>query len=176
MDIFEEEVKTGFEGGAVRVGFAGFGFERFRKGEKVDPKIQASYNLNKTLEKYPNFSKESRTEIQNEFANFPNLQVLNLETLASVLNFLKFFPDPKPKDFKNEVIVVYFSRLIPDKSLPVEEMDRLILRLKAQFLKYIVAVNEFRREQEEEFEEEEEQKEFEEEEKEFEEEEEEEEF
>lgn len=146
MDVYEEGIRTGFEGGAARVGFEGFGFQRFRRGEKIDPRLQAAYNLNKTLEKYPEFTKEARTEIQNEFANFPNLNVLNLEALASVLNFLKFFPEPKPEDFRDENIVEYFSRLLPDKPLPADEKARLIIRLKAQFLKYIVAVNEFRRE------------------------------
>lgn len=145
MDVYEEGIRTGFEGGGGRVGFEGFGFDRFRKGEKVDPGLQAAYNLNKTLEKYPKFSKEARSEIQNEFATFPNLKSLNLEVLASVLTFLKFFPEPKPVDFEDENIIDYFSRLFPDKPLSTQEKARLIIRLKAQFLKYIVAIDTFRR-------------------------------
>jgi len=150
MDVYEEGIRTGFEGGAARVGFEGFGFERFRKGEKVDPGLQAAYNLSETLKKYPGITKEERTEIQNEFAPFPNLKNLNLEVLASVLTFLKFFPEPKPEDFEDDNILDYFSRLIPDKPLSSSEKARLYIRLKAQFLKYIVAVNTFRRGEEDE--------------------------
>lgn len=149
MDLFEEGILRGFESGVSRVGFGGFGFEKYKKGEKVEPKFQASYNLNKTLEKYPEFTKEARTEIQTEFVDFPNLHVVNLEALASVLNFLKIYPNPTPNEFKDEIIIKYFSRLFPDKDLTPEERKNLITRLKAQFLKYIVAVKNFRNSEDE---------------------------
>ena len=158
MDIFEEGVRTGYEPskGGYRVGYSGFEFDKYKKGQKVDPKFLAAYNLNKTLEKYPEFTKEARTEIQNEFTDFPDLAVMNLETLASVLFFLKYHPKPVPKDFSDENIVEYFSRLIPDKITSTEK-ERYIIRLKAQFLKYIRAINTYRSSLE--FEEEEEQEE-----------------
>lgn len=143
MDVYEEKIVSGYEG-RVRGGAAGFGFEKYRRGEKVDPKQQAVYYLNKVLEKYPEFTKEARTEIQLEFANFPNIAVVNLEALAAVLNFLKMYPNPTPEDFKDEIILEFFERLIPDKPISSEEKGRLIIRLKAQFLKYIVAIKTFR--------------------------------
>ena len=112
-----------------------------------NPQAVASYNLYKTLEKYPDFTKEARNTIKNEFANFPDLPVLNLETLASVINFLKDIPNPTPEDFTDENILPYFSRLIPDKPMNADERKRILIRLKAQFLIYIRAVRTFRENQ-----------------------------
>ena len=142
MDVYEENVRSGYEG--ARVGFGGFGIDAYKKGQKVDPNVQAAYNLNKTLEKYPEFTKDARTQIQNEFVNFPDIQYVNLEAFSSVLNFLRTYPHPTPNEFRDEIIVEYFSRLLPDKPMTKEEKARIILRLKAQFIKYIVAINEFR--------------------------------
>ena len=141
MDVYEEGIKSGFEG--ARVGFGGFGIDAYKKGQKVDPKVQAAYNLNKTLEKYPDFTKDLRTQIQNEYVNFPDIQFVNLETFASVLNFLRQYPNPTPNEFRDEVILEYFSRILPDKVMSVDDKARLILRLKAQFIKYIVAIKSF---------------------------------
>lgn len=143
MDYYEEKIVSEFTG-KPRTTFGGFGFDKYKLGERVDPRYQAAYNLNKTLEKYPEFTKEARMDIQNEFVNFPDIAVVNLEAIASVLNFLKLYPDPKPEHFRDEIIVEYFSRLIPDKKLTEEQRAKLIIRLKAQFLKYIVAIKVFR--------------------------------
>ena len=148
MDIYKEELVTEYEG-TGRTGYKGFGFEKFRTGEKVEPKYQAAYNLNKTLEKYPGFTKEARSEIQEEFVDFPDLHVLNLEVLASVLDFLRLIPQPTPEDFRDEVIGVYFERLIPTKPITSAEKTLIYIRLKAQFLKYIVAILNFRTSEEE---------------------------
>ena len=148
MDVYEEGVRSGYAG--ARVGMGGFGIDAYKKGQKVDPKIQAAYNLNKTLEKYPEFSKDARTEMQNEFSSFPDIAFVNLEAFAAVLNFLKVYPNPKPEQFRDEIILEYFTRLIPDKAITSDERLRLILRLKAQFIKYIVAIKNFRESRDEE--------------------------
>jgi hypothetical protein len=149
MDVYEEGIRSGYEG--ARIGFGGFGIDAYKKGQKVDPSVQAAYNLNKTLEKYPEFSKDARTEIQNEFVTFPDIAFINLEALASVLNFLKIYPNPTPEQFRDNIIIEYFTRLMPDKPLSNDDRSRLILRLKAQFIKYIVAIKNFREMRDEEY-------------------------
>ena len=134
MDVFEEGLRKGFESGASRVGFAGFDFR------KKDPKALAAFNLNRALSDYPEFTKEARTNIQNEFYDMPNLSVMNLPVLAAVLSFLRAYPEPTPEDFQDETIVEYFKNLFPDR---LEDRERFIIRMKAQFLKYIIAVKDY---------------------------------
>lgn len=145
----EEKIRTDYE--PIREGGSRVGFERGRVGRvKVSPAELASYNLYKVLEKYPEFTKEARSQIQKQYNSFEGLDTINLEVFASVLTFLKNHPTPTPEDFKDEVILEYFSRLLPASS---PDKKRIILRLKAQFLKYIIAINNFKSQQEEEFEE-----------------------
>src|SRR5204863_8591038 len=99
-----------------------------------------AYNLYKTLEKYPEFTKDARSRYQAEFVDFPGIESMNLEALASVLTFLKNYPRPSPENFRDEVIIEYFTRLIPTKEILPEDRKRLIIKLKALFLKYIVAI------------------------------------
>lgn len=135
MEIEQEVFAETYEGG--RIGFA-------QLSRKRDPQSLAAFNLQRTLEKYPAFTKEARQDIQNEFSDFPDLPVLNLEMLASVLDFLKDHSTPTPADFEDDVILEYFSRLLPDKLNP-KERERVIIRLKASFLRYIRAISSFRR-------------------------------
>jgi len=145
----EEKIRTDYE--PIREGGSRVGFERGRIGRvKVTPEELASYNLYKVLEKYPEFTKEARSQIQKQYNNFEGLDTMNLEVFASVLTFLKNHPTPTPDDFKDEVILEYFSRILPVSS---PDKKRIILRLKAQFLKYTIAITNFKRQQEEEFEE-----------------------
>ena len=74
MDVYEEGVRSGYAG--ARVGMGGFGIDVYKKGQKVDPKIQAAYNLNKTLEKYPEFSKDARKKFKMNLALFLILLLL----------------------------------------------------------------------------------------------------
>ena len=138
----EEEIKKDyepFEGGS-RVGF-----DMGRVGRvKVSPNELAAYNLYKILERYPEFSKEYRSRIQTEFVDFPGLDSMNLEALASVLTYLKTYPQPSPESFRDEIISEYFTRLLPTKEVTGEEKKRLLIKLKSLFLKYIVAIYSFR--------------------------------
>lgn len=143
MDVYEERVVQTYDGGGKRVAFGGLGLDKIKTGERIDPRIQAAYNLNKTLEKYPEFTKDARNRIQDEFVDFPAITTVNLELLASVLDFLRNHPEPTPQDFTDDVITEYFTRLYPDKATP-SERSRMNIRLKAHFLRYIVAINEFR--------------------------------
>lgn len=141
MNVYEEGIRKDSEyEEKSRVGF-----EVGRVGRmKVSPSELASYNLYKTLEKYPEFTKEARSSIQNEFANFPGLETINLEVFSSVITFLKTYPKPSSDNFKDETILEYFSRLLPTREICGEEKKRLIIKLKAMFLKYIVAIYSYR--------------------------------
>jgi hypothetical protein len=110
-------------------------------------KFGPDYYLLKTLEKYPNyFTKEGRYEVQTEYADFPDLGNLNLDVFVSVLIFLRDYPEPKPEYFRDDIIVKYFEDLLPKEKQG--ERKRLIIRMKAQFLKYLRAITSFRQERE----------------------------
>ncbi len=47
MDYYEEKIVSEFTG-KPRTTFGGFGFDKYKLGERVDPRYQAAYNLNKT--------------------------------------------------------------------------------------------------------------------------------
>jgi len=144
MEIYEEKIRTDYE--PIRNAPSRLGFEKGRIGRvSVSPLELAAYKLYKVLEKYPDFTKEARSQIQEEYKNFEGLDTLNLEVFASVLTFLKYHK-PSPENFKDEVISEYFSRLTPTNAT---DKNRT-LRLKAEFLKYIVAIKEFKKDQEEE--------------------------
>lgn len=148
MDVFEEGIRKDYE--PMREKGSRVGFEAGQVGRrKVAPSELAAYNLFKTLEKYPEFTKEARSDAQAEFSGFNDLAVMNLETFASVLTFLKHFENPSPADFKDEVILPYFSRLLPTRDITEEERKRLIVRNKAVFLKYIRAILSYRASREE---------------------------
>ena len=143
MEFFEETIQTGFEpSGIKRVGFAD-GPRR-----KLTPNEIAGNRLLKTLEKYPDFTQDARIDIYNEFIDFPDLPVINLETFVAVLAFLKRYPQPVKKNFSDKNILPYFSRLMPTKKISSEEKERIILRLKAEFIKYVIAIGNYRREEE----------------------------
>ena len=143
----EEEIRRDYE--PMYEGGSRVGFEQGRVGRmKVPPNELAAYNLYKTLEKYPEFTKEARSRFQAEFVDFPGIETMSLEVLSSVLTFLKNHPKPTPENFRDENISEYFTRLFPTKEISAEERKRLIIKLKSLFLKYIVAIFSFRAERE----------------------------
>jgi hypothetical protein len=143
MDVYEEGIRKDYE--PMYEGKSRVGFEVGRVGRvKVNPSELAAYNLYKTLEKYPEFTKEARKIVQDEFVNFSGLETMNLEVFSSVLTFLKTYPKPTPENFKDEIIIEYFSRLLPTREISPEEKKRLLIKLKAMFLKYIVAIYSYR--------------------------------
>ena len=145
VDEIRRDYEPMYEGGS-RVGF-----EQGRVGRmKVPPNELAAYNLYKTLEKYPEFTKEARSRFQAEFVDFPGIETMSLEVLSSVLTFLKNHPKPTPENFRDENISEYFTRLFPTKEISAEERKRLVIKLKSLFLKYIVAIFSFRAEREDE--------------------------
>ena len=145
MDIFEERIVRGYE--PIKEGNR-VGFEMGRVGRfKVKPSVLAAYNLFKVLEKYPEFTKEARGQNQKYYEDMEGLETMNLEAFASVLTFLKNYPAPTPENFEDATILQYFSRLLPKKEVP--DKANIILRLKVQFLKYIVAINTYKQEKEE---------------------------
>ncbi len=112
--------------------------------DKLTPVQIAAYNLSKTLERYPEFSKDARMTIQNELIGLPGLDSMNTEILASVLSYLRSYPQPTAESFKDSVILEYFSRLLPNKKISEEDTKRIHIKLKCIFLKYIVAINSYR--------------------------------
>ena len=145
----EEEIRRDYE--PMYEGGSRVGFEQGRVGRmKVPPNELAAYNLYKTLEKYPEFTKEARSRFQAEFVDFPGIETMSLEVLSSVLTFLKNHPKPTPENFRDENISEYFTRLFPTKEISAEERKRLVIKLKSLFLKYIVAIFSFRAEREDE--------------------------
>jgi hypothetical protein len=141
MEVYEEGIQKGYE--ARTSGRITYGKGRF--------KLSPAYNLFKTLEEFPEFTKEARVEIQNEFEDFPDLKVLNLKVFASVLSFLRKYKKPGKNDeltinlLTDDIMMEYFSRFLPDdKKITLQEKKHLIIRLKAQFLKYIIAIVRYR--------------------------------
>ena len=144
----EDEIRRDYE--PMYEGGSRVGFEQGRVGRmKVPPNELAAYNLYKTLEKYPEFTKEARSRFQAEFVDFPGIETMSLEVLSSVLTFLKNHPKPTPENFRDENVSEYFTRLLPTKEISSEEKSRLIIKLKSLFLKYIVAIFSFRSERKE---------------------------
>ena len=148
MDVFKEKIRTDYE--PIRQMGSRLGFEKGRVGRvKVSPAELAAYNLYKVLEKYSEyFTKEARSQIQEQYKDFENLETINLEVFDSVLAFLKNHPKPTKEDFRDEVILQYFSRLLPSSTIGREKN---ILRLKAEFVKYYVAIANFNAKKEEEY-------------------------
>lgn len=141
MEFFEEKVQVGFERTREGVTRVGFGARPRFTAEEI-----AGLRLFKALEKYPEFTQAARSELQAEFIDFDDLPNLSMDTFSAVLAFLKLHPSPVPEDFKDDNILPYFGRLIPDKEMTEEERELLIVRLKAEFVKYITAINQYRRE------------------------------
>lgn len=151
MDVFKEGLVNTYE--PIKEIGSRVGFERGRIGRvKVSPSELAAYNLYKVLEKYPQYTKESRGQIQNYYKDFEGLETMNLEIFASVLSFLKRYPEPTAESFKDENILEFFNS--PINFIPEDATDkkRIIIRLKAEFLKYIVAISTYKQEKEEVFE------------------------
>ena len=139
MDFFEETLTSDFE--MTKEGQSRLGFGRL--SQTMSPNEKAAFELYKTLENYGEFTQQARRQIQNEFVDFDDLSVLNMETMSAVLSFLHFNPDLLVEDFKDKNIVNYFQRLLPN-NISSTEKKRLIIRLKAEFIKYIIAIKQHR--------------------------------
>ena len=111
----------------------------------MTPAELASYKLNQALEKYPEFTKEARENVQNEFVEMPGLRTMNMKVLAATLSFLRSVNNqPTPAHFTDAYIIPYMAQLLNTDKLDPEELKRLIIRYKAQMLMYIEAIRIFR--------------------------------
>ena len=111
----------------------------------MSPNELASWKLNQALEKYPEFTKEARENMQNEFVSMPGIRTMNMKLLAATLNFLRHINNqPTSESFLDKNIVPYMSQLLP---VDQDDRKRLIVRFKAQMLMYIRAIEIFRSEQ-----------------------------
>ncbi len=112
----------------------------------LTPGELAGWKLNQELEKYPEFTKENREDLQNEFTDMPGIRTMNMKVLAAVLAFLKAINNKvTPNMFSDTIIRPYLSRLLPI-DVSRQKLNRLKLRYKAQFLIYIRAIELFRSE------------------------------
>jgi len=110
----------------------------------MTPAESAAYNLNKSLENFEDFDYEERQKLQNEFVKMDNLKYMNMDALAATLAFLKKYPKPSPQNFKDKAIVPFIEPVISQYKFDKEEKKRIIIRYKAQILRYIRAINSFR--------------------------------
>jgi len=145
MNVYEEKIVKDYE--PIKEIGSRLGFERGRIGRfKINPSELAAYNLYKILEKFPEYTKEGRSQVQNFYKSFEGLENLNLKLFASVLSFLRKYSKPTPENFKDEIILEYISPLLPSKE---SDRKRLIVRFKADFLRYIIAIINYQNEKEE---------------------------
>jgi hypothetical protein len=119
---------------------ARFGFGRGRR--VMTPSELAAWRLNQALAKYPEFTREARQSLQDEFIDMTGLRTMNMKVLAAVLSFLNK-NQPIPDNFHNNIIVPYIRQLLPS-DLDSDERNRLIIRFKAEMLTYMRAIDRFR--------------------------------
>jgi len=111
----------------------------------MTPNELAAWKLNQALEKYPEFTKEARENVQNEFVYMPGLRTMNMKLMAATISFLRAIKNnPTPQTFKDEIIVPHMNQLLPVNIVDQDEKRRLIIRFKAQILMYIRAIQIFR--------------------------------
>lgn len=111
----------------------------------MTPNELAAWKLNQALEKYPEFTKEGRENIQNEFVDMQGLRTMNMQLMATTLNFLRGINNqPTPVSFTDEHIIPYMNQILPTNKTEPGELRRLIIRYKAQILMYIRAIENFR--------------------------------
>ena len=111
----------------------------------MSPEQAAAWKLYQSLEKFPNFTKEARQELQNEFTDLPNLKSMNMKALAATLSFLQAVKTPTVNLFRDEIVLPHIEKVLPLKQLSVDEKQRLILRYKAQILMYVRAIQRYRK-------------------------------
>ena len=113
----------------------------------MSPNELAAWKLNQSLEKYPEFTKEARENLQNEFVEMEGLRTMNMKLLAATLSFLNSVQNrPTPASFTDENIIPHLNQLLPTNKVEPDELRRLIIRYKAQILMYIRAIQLFRAE------------------------------
>ena len=111
----------------------------------MTPNELASWKLNQALEKYPEFTKAARENAQNEFVDMPGLRTMNMKLLAATLSFLRAINNqPTIQTFTDQVIIPHMNQLLPTDKADKAEIQRLIIRFKAQMLMYIRAIQIFR--------------------------------
>lgn len=140
----KDQVTTHGRGQTEMIGVEGGMHQRITR-RYMTPAELAAYKLNQALEKYPEFTKEARENIQNEFVNIDGLRTMNMKLLAATLSFLRSVNNqPTPASFRDEYIVPYMTQLLNPDKLDPDELKRLIIRYKAQMVTYIEVIKKFR--------------------------------
>jgi len=142
------EQQARFGRGASQMGGGIGGIHRQITRRQMTPNEMAAWDLNRSLEKYPVFTSEARSDIQNEFVRMEGLRTMNMKTLAATLSFLRAVDNqPTPNSFRDEIIGPHISLLLPAGDMNPEDRARLTIRFKAQILIYIRAILNFRQNQ-----------------------------
>lgn len=131
-------------GPSQMVGEVGAFHERSTRRHMTPNELAAS-KLNQALEKYPEFTKDARSNFQNEFVEMPGLRTMNMKLFAATLSFLRAINNQiTPNSFADSIIVPHMSQLLNTDKIDEDELKRLIIRYKAQMLMYIRAIQIYR--------------------------------
>lgn len=144
MDLEDEIVVMSGERpgeGGVR-----YGYEMI--GDRMTPKEYAGFTLYKTLKKYPEITDGRARNLQNEYINFPDIEMLHMETFAAALVYSKDMKDQTEvtvESFKDKNMKPYLERLIPiNKKYTSKEMKKIRADIKGQILKYVIGIFNYR--------------------------------
>lgn len=133
MDLEEENFYEGIE--LLREGQ----ISRISRSKGIPTKQEAaSYELFKELGRFSEFSDEDvRRSIQNDYIRMDSLKIMNMKALAATVVFLSKYP-VEPEYFKDEYILPIIEIVLP--TIKGKEKQRLVIRYKAQILRYIRAI------------------------------------
>ena len=118
-------------------------------GRRQKTPIQRSREeLSKSLESY-NVSDILKREIISEAIRLDTVTTMNMATLASVMVYLRNYPEPEPDDFTDEILAPYLDTLMQDFITPpkatgdpptLREQEDVRYRYKQTILRYILKV------------------------------------
>ena len=144
---FEPERRKGDQPAryGLGLGIAGAVGETRKLGRKaMSPEQLAAWKLYQELENFPVFTKQARQGLLEELTNLPNLRSMNMKALAATLSFLQTVKSPTVNSYKDRIILPHIEKVLPLKQMSSEERTRLIVRYKAQILRYVKAIQNYR--------------------------------
>lgn len=144
MEEGDEYIDLGI--GSVQ-GSSKFRYARISENKIMTPQENAAWNLNLELgSNFPIFSEDARQQLQDEFFELPGLKTMNMTALATTLAFLRDHPIEtlSQEDFKDKIILPYIEKVLPSSLSRGPEKRRAVIRYKAQILRYVRIINQFR--------------------------------
>lgn len=121
-----------------------------KRREDRTPLETSLYNINKALETYfPAFNEEERQDIQNQYSQMTVIKTMNPKAFAATVAFITNNPiDRLSADkFKDENILQYINPVLSTK-IKEDDLQKIRTRYKAQILRYIRAILNYRKEYE----------------------------